>query len=356
MPVRGKTDPRTRERITTIYDVAKAAGVSSATVSRVINGSEKVRPETAERVRSVMRELSFTPNVFAQSLQSNSMKVLAVLTVDISDLYFAVVVQEIEEYARSHGYDTQVAFAQEDRDDQIARLKALGDKLVDGIILAGSTFAKLDGSSIAAAARMRPVVLINGYNEGPNIYTVVCDDAAGIESAVDHLADQGRQNIVYMSHGTSAAAQAKMAGYCRGLMKRSLPVRTIESSRGMMAAYEACTQSQLLDYPVDAVVCAEDELAIGVIKFLTQRGLRVPQDVAVTGYDNLAFATASNPEITSVDGRAVHMSETAARTLIDAVEGREVPSIINVSPRLVVRDSTVARPVVVPVQKPVAAD
>jgi LacI family transcriptional regulator len=337
--------------VTSIYDIARVAGVSSATVSRVINGSDLVRPETAERVRSVMRELSFTPNIFAQSLQSNSMKVLAVLTVDISDIYFAVVVQSIERYARIHGYDLQVAFAQDDRDNQMARLSALGNKLVDGIILAGSTFARLDGASTAAAVRERPVVVLNGRINGPNIYSVVCDDALGMESAVDHLADQGRKNIVYMFDGWNPAAQAKMDGYSSSLKRRGLPTRTIESSPGIAAAYDACSHSEPLIGQIDAVVCAEDELAIGVIKYLTQRGLRVPEDVAVTGYDNLAFALSSTPELTSVDGQAVQISETAARVVIDVLEGREVPSTTNVAPQLVVRGSTVAQQVEAPLQE-----
>ena len=88
-----------------IYDVAKQSGVSIATVSRVLNGSAKVRPVTAARVHAAMNELSFSPNIFAQSLQTNSMRVLTVLTVDISDVYFAVAVQEIEQQARERGYD-----------------------------------------------------------------------------------------------------------------------------------------------------------------------------------------------------------------------------------------------------------
>lgn len=289
-----------------------------------------------------MSELSFTPNVFAQSLQSNSMRVLSVLTVDISDIYFAVVVQSIEKYARKHNYDLQVAFAQEDPGDQIARLDALGKRLVDGIILAGSTFENLDASSVGVAAGDRPIVLMNGIIEGPNIYSVVSDYAGGIEKAVDHLTGLGRKNIVYMSDSVNPASQAKIAGYRRGLEKRGLPARTIESSHGVVAAYDACTRGGLLAGPVDAVVCAEDELAIGVIRFLTQHGLRVPEDVAVTGFDNLSFAVSSTPELTSVDGQAVPMSVTAARVLIDVLEGREAPPVIHVSPELVIRGSTVA--------------
>lgn len=323
-----------------IYDVAKVAGVSSATVSRVINGSPKVKPETVIHVQTVMNDMGFTPNVFARSLQSNSMKVLAVLTVDISDIYFSAAVQSIESYARSRGYDIQVGFAQDNKKDQMARLKALVEKRVDGIILAGSAFAREDNPYVQKAARKIPIAILNGKVDGDRIYSVLSDDAGGIEMAVDHLMDLGRRNVVYVQDSQNPAAISKMRGYVRAAEKHSIQPRIIDADSGVGGAYEACARDLDPGWGTDGIVCAEDPLAIGTIKYLATNGLKVPEDVAVTGYDNLAFATCSTPELTSVDACAVQMSETVARVLIEALEGGSPESVTHFTPSLAIRQST----------------
>lgn len=325
-----------------IYDVARQAGVSSATVSRVINGSPKVKPETVLHVRSVMKDLGFTPNVFARSLQSNSMKVLAVLTVDISDVYFAAAVQSIERYARSRGYDIQVSFARDDQKDQIARLRALVDKRIDGIILAGSTFARSDSHYIQKAAKKTPIAILNGRIDGDSIYSVLSDDSKGIEAAVEHLVGLGRKNLAYIHDSRNPAALSKMEGYVTATTRFGLDLRTIESRPGVEGARVACERDLKAEWGINGIVCAEDPLAIGAMKYLRQHGYKVPDDVAVTGYDNLAFATCATPELTSVDGRADQMSQATAKVLIDALEGAEASSVTYFKPSLAVRESTVA--------------
>jgi DNA-binding LacI/PurR family transcriptional regulator len=329
-----------REQAVNIYDIAREAGVSSATVSRVINDSPKVRPETAQRVREVMARMQFTPNVFAQSLQSNSMKVIAVVTVDISDIYFAVAIQEIEQYARRHGYEVQVSFAGRRRSDQLGRIEAVVEKRVDGLILAGSAFVNVDAAISTAMART-PVVLLNGSAEGENVYSVVCDDGVGIELAVDHLAGSGRTDIVYVSKGRIAAARAKVAGYRRAMRRHGLTPRVFETIDGAVPAALAVWAEQVDRTQADAaVVAGDDPLAALVIKELRRSGLRVPTDVAVTGYDNLDFATITTPSLTSVDGHAARISRITAKVLIDALEGREPARVTRIPPELVVRESS----------------
>jgi DNA-binding LacI/PurR family transcriptional regulator len=329
-----------------IYDIAKEAGVSSATVSRVINDSPKVRPETAQRVREVMARMQFTPNVFAQSLQSNSMKVISVVTVDISDIYFAVAIQEIEQYARRHGYETQVSFAGRRRSDQLARIEAITEKRVDGLILAGSVFEKKSDEAIRAAAARAPVVLLNGQADLTNVYSVLCDDGDGIELAVDHLVATGRSDIVFLSKGRIAAARAKLLGYRRAMRRHGFTARVLETVDGALPpAFSAWAGRVDPAAATSAVVAGDDPLGAAVIKSLGAIGLRVPDHVAVTGYDNLAFATAATPSLTSVDGHAARISRTTTKVLIDVLEGRTAPAITRIAPELVVRESTQLPPV-----------
>ncbi|MGV2984374.1 LacI family DNA-binding transcriptional regulator [Microbacterium sp. AGC85] len=327
-----------------IYDVAKQASVSIATVSRVLNGSAQVRPATAARVHAAMSELSFSPNIFAQSLQTNSMRVLTVLTVDISDEYFAVAVQEIEQQARERGYDVQVSFARDDLEDQAARLTSLLHKRVDGIILAGSSFARVDNPIVRKVARRTPVALLNGQLDGEGIYSVVSDDGAGIQQAVDHLVTQGRRKLIYLQDSSNAAALAKARGYRDAAASHGIDVVVLDCAQGAEPAQQILAKEWSNLGSVEGIVCAEDPLAIGAIKHLASLGLKVPADVAVTGYDNLSVATYSSPELTSVDGRVRDVSRTVADVLIDRLEGGTPASITTFTPTLKVRASSLVAP------------
>lgn len=324
-----------------IYDVAKAAGVSSATVSRVINDSPKVTPETAQRVRAVMAELQFTPNVFARSLQSNSMNVIAVVTVDISDIYFATAIQEIEQFVRRHGYETQVSFAGRKPIDQRTRIAAILEKRVDGLILAGSAFVHQVDDAIRDAAAQIPVALLNSETDHENVYSVLCDDGCGIELVIDHLVELGRTDIVYLSQGKIAAARAKLAGYRRAMRRHGLIPRVFQTVEGAPPPGFAVWAVQAGENRGRAaVVTAVDPLAVTVIKELAALGLQVPDDIAVTGYDNLAFATAATPSLTTVDGHAARVSRTTAKVLVDALAGRSPARVTHIPPELVIREST----------------
>jgi len=268
------------------------------------------------------------------------MRVLTVLTVDISDVYFAVAVQEIEQQARERGYDVQVSFARDDLEDQAARLTSLLHKRVDGIILAGSSFARVDNPLVRKVARRTPVALLNGQLDGEGIYSVVSDDGAGIKLAVEHLVAQGRRKLVYVQDSSNAAALAKAKGYRDAASSHGIDVVVLDCAQGVEPAQELLASHWDRLGVVDGIVCAEDPLAIGAIKHLSARGLQVPADVAVTGYDNLSVATYSSPELTSVDGRVRDVSRTVADVLIDKLEGETPPALTTFTPTLKVRASS----------------
>jgi LacI family transcriptional regulator len=149
-----------------------------------------------------------------------------------------------------------------------------------------------------------PIAILNGHIEGDSIYSVLSDDSTGIETAVEHLVELGRKNLVCIHDSRNPAALSKMDGYLKVAARFGLDVHTIESRPGVEGALNACERGLRDEWKTDGIVCAEDPLAIGAMKYLSRRGHRVPEDVAVTGYDNLAFATCATPELTSVDGRA----------------------------------------------------
>ena len=327
-----------------IYDIAARAGVSTATVSRVINDSPKVRPETAERVRAAMAELDFTPNVFARGLQLDSVKMLSVLSVDLSDLYFASAIQEIGAYMSEHGYDIQVGVARDNPVDQQNKLKSLLARRPDGIILVGSGFVSEDHSHILAAAERCPIVLLNGLLEGPGIYSVQCDDAEGIRLAVGEMRRIGKKRLVYIGDERNSSARAKITGFLDSSGWAELNRVCIVDSAplaGLDLGYRAIDSLLAEGEVFDGVVCAEDRFALSAMRRLAEQGLRMPTDVAVTGYDNLGLPILSTPQLTSVDAMVAEMAQNAAKFAVDAIEGRAAQSATLVlTPQLVARATT----------------
>ena len=180
-----------------IYDIAKAAGVSIATVSRVINGNTSVSEKTKKRIEDVMLEMGYMPNVFARGLMTNSMMTIGIMTIDVRDLYYANSIYTVDVETRRRGYDVIVCSTGVDINEKKEHLKLLLQKRVDGIILVGSVFKESsDNSHIIEAASHVPIVMVNGNVSGEDIYSVVCDDCYATYSTVNMLVEKGHKDII----------------------------------------------------------------------------------------------------------------------------------------------------------------
>ena len=184
-----------------IYDVSKKAGVSIATVSRVLNGNAKVSSKTKDKVLAAIKELDYTPNVFARGLGLNTMKTIGIMCIDSSDIYLANAVYYLEQELRKYGQVSILSCTGKDYSFKQNYLELLLSKRVDGVILTGSQFVENTGSHtndyIIDAARDIPIVLANGYLDAPNIYSVMCNDEIAIYNATKLLINNGHRNIVY---------------------------------------------------------------------------------------------------------------------------------------------------------------
>jgi len=324
-----------------IYDIAKKAGVSIATVSRVINGNGPVSDKTRDRVNKVMEELGYTPNVFARGLMVNSIKVLGILTIDVRDLYYASAIHTIEVEARQRGYDVILCSTGNDINQKKKYLKLLLQKRVDGIVLVGSVFReKNDNNHILEAAENVPVVMINGYVEGSNIYSVICDDTLGVYSAVNYLVKNGRKDIVYIYDVDTFSGIGKIKGFKKGMEENGLEIgqdSMIKTMGGIDGGYSAIEKLVKEDRKISAVVTAEDILAAGVLKKLQEIGIKVPEDIAVIGYNNSIISRCTTPELTTIDNKVEAISSFAIKMLIDVIEGKNVPAKTVITPELIIR-------------------
>ncbi len=324
-----------------MQDIADLAGVSIATVSRVLNQPEKVKPETRRKVQRILEQTNFVANAVARGLVVNSMKTIGILTVDVRDLYFSKVIYTLERQFTEYGYNVLLSNTGGEVGEKKKYLRVMLEKQVDGLILVGSVFKEPTGNKhILEAGQSIPVVLINSFLEGENIYSVVCDDAHGVKQAVNYLVAQGRKDIYYFTDTKSASGLAKVDGFVAAMREHGLNERNIiEVSRDLDGGAKGVQQLLAENRKVSAVICGEDITAIGAMKALTASGLKIPGDVGVIGYNNSILAETASPALTSVDNLAAAMARQAAELLVNRLQGKEVSRKIVLTPTLVIRES-----------------
>lgn len=326
-----------------IYDIAREAGVSIATISRVINGKDVVSQKTREKVEEILKKYNYTPNEIARGLVMNSIRTVGVMTIDIRDVYYANVAYTVEQELSRHGYNVILCNTGEDTKEKIKYMKTLMQKKVDGIILVGSVFkdASLD-SYISDIAEKVPVVMINGYVDSKNVYSVICDDAYGISAVVDYLAGKGRRALVYLQDTDTYSSRSKVEGFKAGLDRNNLNMSEntlINVKKGLDGGYEGIRSLIERKHNFDAVVCGDDITAIGAIKCLKQQGIHIPGEVAVTGFDNSVLALCCDPALTSVDSWMTDMGKHAVEIFSKVMEGEKVRAKMVIKPKLIYRES-----------------
>lgn len=327
-----------------IYDIAREAGVSIATISRVINGNSQVSKKTKEKVEEVLKKHNYAPNAIARGLVLKSMKTVGVLAIDIRDIYYANTAYTIEQELCKLGYNVILCNTGGDTSKKTKYINDLVEKNVDGIVLVGSVFRdKQIEKVICNASKHTPIVMVNCFIEAENIYSIICDDAHGISMCVDYLYSKGHIDIVYFQDTDTFSGRSKVKGFKDGLSKKNLklkPYSILKVVKGLRGGYDGIEHLISNKYEFSAVVTGDDITAVGALKKLVELGKRIPQDVAVTGFDNSIIAQCCVPELTTVDGKMENMATGAVRILIDVLEGRNVPSKTLITPNLVIRKSS----------------
>lgn len=323
-------------------DVAKLAGVSIATVSRVLNEPEKVKPETRDRVIQIINENNYVANAVARGLVKNSMKTIGVLLMDVRDLYFANMTYNIERRFTELGYNVILSNTGGEIGEKKRYLRIMLEKQVDGLILVGSVFKEKSGNThILDASKVVPVVMVNSFLEADNIFSIVCDDAQGLYDAIGYLVKLGHKDIHYLCDIRSFSGIAKADGFKKAAAEYGLVVENIvEIHRSLEGGRLGVRRIIESGKKITAVVTGEDITAIGAIKELTAAGYRIPEDVSVIGYNNSILAEINTPALTSVNNMIEAMANGAVKVLFDVLQGLQVSQMTTLTPVLVIRDST----------------
>ena len=402
----------------TIYDISEKAGVSIATVSRVLNGSNNVSEKTKKKVLDVINQYEYTPNAFARGLGLNTMKTIGIMCADSSDPYLAKAIYYIEQKLRANGYDSILCCTGYDLDTKASSMNLLITKKVDGIILVGSNFIyekEDDNKYILGAAGQVPVMLLNAAMDAPNVYSIVSDDFTSMYDATMEMIRSGVEDILYFYNSTSYSGKKKLAGYRAAMEEKGLLTNgsflqlyqgshedipamadqllklhakgitfhrsgvedilyfynsTSYSGKKKLAGYRAAMEEKGLltngsflqlyqgsheDIPAMAdqllklhakgitfhgVIAADDSLALGALKYAREMKLRIPEDLAIIGYNNSMLVNCCDPELTSIDNKLETLCQHLITTLMGVLGGSEMPKKTVFSGELVKRGTT----------------
>lgn len=326
-----------------IYDIAQQAGVSIATVSRVLNNKDTVSPATRAKVEAVLAKNNYTPSAIARGMVSKSLRTVAVLTVDIRVPHYARTAYTIEREFSRRSYEVILCNTGGDREATLKYLRAVTEKQVDGIVLVGSVFNQIGKDpEIEALLRTAPVVLANGKLDLSNAFSVLVDDAYGVQLAVEHLVGRGKRKLIYIKDMDTASAHAKADGFSLAMKRCALDAsgRVLETDDSLEGGIRAVEQLLASGIPCDGIVCGEDLTAVGVVKGLQRAGLRVPEDVAVTGFNNSIYARLCEPELTGVDNKPEQVALLCVQLLESLLNGGDSYSSVTIQPEIVPGSST----------------
>jgi LacI family transcriptional regulator len=329
----------------TLEDIGKLAGVSRATVSRVINGYTHIRPEVRERVEQVIQETGFQPNAVARSLVSSQSHIIGLFIPSVdqfifADAYLSALIPGISSACNLHEYTLALFLFHSEEEEEPHFRRVLGSSTIDGLILTAdrretNLTRQLLDKDIPFVLIGRPAML------SEQISFVDAENVVGAYEGVRHLIDLGRQRIGLISTSLNTAAEDRTAGYLRALRECQLPALPELMAEGdftEVSGYRA--MQQLLPFQPDAVFAASDMMAIGALRAIQEAHLTVPDDIAVVSFDGLPLSANSSPPLTTVRQPIHQIGKLAVETLLDILQtGTHPPRRIILPTELVVRAS-----------------
>lgn len=326
----------------TIKEVAKAACVSVATVSRVLNHDAKVSEHTRKQVLSVVQQMGYTPNMLGRNLRVSSTRKILVLLPSLSNQYYSSIITGIENVARLHQYQVMTSSTHSNVEIEKDYIAMLYNKSIDGIILLSS---EQSAEELTAIAQKYPIVMCSEYTHGAQLSCVGIDNFQAAFDAVSYLIHIGHKKIAIISNAQVDSACLRTKGYQDALQSNDLPVLKeciINTEYSFQSGMLACKKLLKLKNPPTAVFAISDVLAAGVIKYLYSVGKQPGKDMAVFGFDNTSLAKMITPTLSTISQPRNVMGQKAMELLVDKIndihsENRRIVLEHN----LVIRETTI---------------
>lgn len=326
----------------TMSDVAREAGVSHMTVSRVVNDKGAVSPATRQRILTVIERMGYRPSGIARSLATKRTGTLGLVVPDVANPFFSEVARGAEHVAYAEGYNVFLCNTEEDAQRELAVLQSLEEKRVDGVVVCSS---RLDDSELQAALAYHPsVVLVNRRLVRNGTGTVLVDDETGGCIATQHLLQSGHQAMGFLAGpSASRSGRRRARGYRTALAAAGLAYNPdwVRNCSPMVEGGQGTALELLAAHPgLTAVFCFNDLVAVGALQACGTMGLRVPDDLAVVGFDDIPLAALVTPSLTTCRVPRYELGAQAVQLLLNQIRGcPDDCGAIVLQPELIVRDS-----------------
>ncbi|MGP8082471.1 MAG: LacI family DNA-binding transcriptional regulator [Terracidiphilus sp.] len=333
---------RRAARQPSIKDIARLAHVSHPTVSRALQNSPLVNPRTAEKIRKIAEQAGYRPSAVARGLVTRRTRTIGLVVTTVADPFTSEVFSGIEQEAHERGYCVFLAESNADPEREREVVKTFAERRVDGIIVTSSRVGALYLSLLEEM--MVPIVLVNDQHPGAFIHSVMIRNQEGSRAAANHLIGLGHRRIAYLGDRTGYQSEAeRCAGYREALEAAGIEFiaeLVVYGDGKPEAGLSAMDQLLALSDPPTAVCCYNDLSALGAMRSISLRGLRVPEDISVAGFDDLFFASYMQPPLTTVRQPTRRMGQLAMESLFKLMSGDESEIRIKVDAELIVREST----------------
>ncbi|MCK8060732.1 MULTISPECIES: LacI family DNA-binding transcriptional regulator [unclassified Fusibacter] len=329
----------------TIKDIAKLADVSTATVSKVINGKDKnISSSTRNKILKIIKETNYVPNRIASSMITKKTHSIGLVIPDITNPFFPEIARGVEDLANQYSYHVILCNSDNNSKKELEYIEMLQEKMVDGIILTSSSNSK--GSAPTLSKLQIPVITVDREIEGVTTSgRIIVDNYSGAYEAVTYMLNSGYKKILHLAGPmTTKPSVDRYQGYLQAhkdfgdLVDDSL---YIEGHYTAEFGYKGIKTALKHELDFDAVFCGNDLIALGAIKGLHELRLRVPEDIGVVGFDDIYMATLIDPNLTTVHQPNYQMGYKAAQMLIDVIENRTLSDVEEVlMTKLVIRETT----------------
>jgi len=327
----------------TIYDIAKVAGVSPSTVSRVINGKPNVKKATKNRVLSVLKEYNYVPNETARGLVMQSSRMVGIFISDIRTTHHTDGIFYIQTELSKRGYTCLIYNTGAEEENQGHYIQLLSQRKVEAAILMGSVYqTEPIRKAVQTYLSTTPIFICNGYLDEPNIYGLIADEQNGVCDCVQLLAQKGRKHLAFVVDHYTPSNRLKQNGFEIGVLQfcDRNQAQVVVTGGSVQNIYDA-TCKLLKEHPeTDGIIFSEDFLAAIGLRALHSMNLPVPKRVAVIGINNSHYAEICIPALTSLDNMQHDLSLMTVRNLIAVLQGEQVSKKMIICSNIVERQST----------------
>lgn len=325
----------------TIADVARRAGVSTAAVSKVLRGAYGVSDGMQLKVKTAIDELGYRPHAAARAMRGRTFT-LGVLLSDTRNPFFPDIIEGLTGQLAGTEYQVLLGPGGADPATQARMTDAMVDRSMDGLVLIAPVMADAELAALAASV---PVVVIGRHGPAAGFDAVVDDDTTGAGLVVEHLAGLGHREIAHITHLETGRVQGlphvvRAEGYRQAMLARGLEPQVVATSFTEEGGYQGARALLAGPRPPTAIFAGADVAALGVLRAADEAGLSIPEDLSVAGYDNIGIASLKRIALTSVDQDGQVIGATAARLLVERIDGRASAVVSSVSPSLIVRGTS----------------